>query len=144
MKGGFTLLEMMVATFIMAVAIVGLLAATSSSMQNAARLTDYDRAAMVARTKMDALLLDYRLPRDEIVEGLFDPAMMGGARGGWRARLTIYELPPQPQPEWNYLERLELQVWWMSGPERRSFSLEGFRRNVLTGADIPQVVPPGQ
>jgi hypothetical protein len=131
-----------VATFIMAVAIVGLLSSTSASMRNAARLTDYDRAAMVARSKMDALLLDYRMPRNQVVEGVFDPALMGGARGGWRARLTIFELPPEPRPLWNYVERVELEIWWISGPDRRAFSLEGFRRNVLTAAEIPGLERP--
>ena len=55
---GFTLLEVLVATTIMAIAVVGLLSALSTSLRNASRLTDYDRAALVARRKMDELLLD--------------------------------------------------------------------------------------
>ena len=38
---GFTLLEVLVATTIMAVAIVGLVSMLSSTIRNAARLTDY-------------------------------------------------------------------------------------------------------
>ncbi len=57
---GFTLLEMLVATAIMGIAVVALLANISTSMQNASRLTDYDRAALLAKRKMDELLLDGR------------------------------------------------------------------------------------
>jgi len=49
---GFTLLEVLVATLIMGLAVVGLLSAISTSMRNAARLTDYDRVAMVARPRV--------------------------------------------------------------------------------------------
>ena len=52
---GFTLLEVMVATTIMAIAVVGLLSSLSASLRNAARLTDNDRSALLARRKMDEL-----------------------------------------------------------------------------------------
>ena len=58
---GFSLLEVMVATFIMAVAVVALLSNLTTSLRNASRLTDYDRAALMARHKMDELLLMPRL-----------------------------------------------------------------------------------
>jgi general secretion pathway protein I len=137
---GFTLLEMLVATLIMGIAVVGLLSGVSTSMRNADRLMDYDRATMLARAKMDALLIDFRLPRNQLIAGEFDPDLMGGVRGGWQARLTIFELPPHPQPEWSFTERVELEVWWMSGPSRRSFRLDGFRRNVLKGPDIAEIM----
>src|SRR5205814_2063081 len=62
-RRGFTLLEVLVATTIMGVAVVTLLSALSTSVRNATRLTDYDRAALLARAKMDALLVDPALPR---------------------------------------------------------------------------------
>lgn len=136
MKRGFTLLEMLVATLIMAIAVVGLLSGVSSSMRNADRVKDYDRAVMLARAKMDALLLDYEIPRLQVITGEFDPEMMGGARGGWRARCSIFELPPTPGVAVNFTERVELEVWWMSGATRRQFLLEGFRRSRLNQADM--------
>ena len=94
---GFTLLEMIVATTIMAVAVVGLLAGLASSTRNAARLLDYDRAVQLARLRMNDLLLDQRFPLNMPVEGRFDPAVTSG---GWRpagARASPpLEMPPAP------------------------------------------------
>jgi general secretion pathway protein I len=143
MNRGFTLLEMLVATLIMGIAVVGLLSAISASMRNADRVKDYDRAVMLARAKMDGLLLDLTMPRDQVIEGVFDPALMGGTRGGWRARLTIFELPPNPQPQRSLVERVELEVWWMSGETRRRFQIEGYRRNTIRPADIAAIAAAG-
>ena len=117
---GFTLLEMLVATTIMGIAVIALLANISTSMRHAADLTEYDRAALVARRTMDELLLDPRLPKG---------APFGG--DGWRAQLTWFEAPPNALPGTPVLERLELEIWWMSGEKRRTIALEGFRRATL-------------
>src|SRR4029077_1217587 len=63
-RRGFTLLEMMVATVILAVAIVGLLSGITGALRNAARLTEYDRAVQLARLRMNELVVDERLPRN--------------------------------------------------------------------------------
>jgi general secretion pathway protein I len=125
---GFTLLEMLVATLIMGIAVVGLLANISASLGNATRLTAYDRAALLARQKMDEMLLDQHLPKFVPLEGGFDPALTGGAEAGWRAQITPFEVPPAARPGTEILERLELEIWWMSGGKRRTLALEGFRR----------------
>ncbi len=135
---GFTLLDVMVATVIMGVAVVGLLSGISTSLHNAARLTDYDRAALLARSKMDELLINYRLPKFTVIEGKFDPALTGGNEGGWRAKVTPFEMPPRPAPGEQLLERVELEIWWNSGGQRRTFTLEGFRANVLRPEDVAQ------
>lgn len=138
MKGrrGFTLLEVLVAATIMAFAVAGVLAALSTSMRNAARLTDYDRAAMLARHKMDELLVDKRIPRFATLEGQWPPAATNGRVMGWRSRVTPWEMPPGAGPGMPVLERVELEVWWQEGDRRRTYTLEGFRRGVLTQADI--------
>ena len=128
---GFTLLEMLVATFIMGVAVVGLLSNISTSLNNAGRLTDYDRAALAAKRKMDELLLDSRLPKSTLLEGSLGPAAFGGLEGGWRARLTTFETPPQAGPGTAVLDRLELEIWWTSGAKRRSLTLDGYRRSAV-------------
>jgi len=125
---GFTLLELMVATFILGVAVVALLSNISSSLRNAGRLTDHDRAALAAKRKMDELLLETRLPQPEVAEGPLQPSDSAGLQGGWRARRIPFEMPPQPGPGAAYLERVELEIWWMSGGSRRTLTLEGFRR----------------
>ncbi len=134
-RAGFTLLEMLVATSIMAVAVVGLLSALSSSLHNAARLTDHDRAALVARRKMDELLLEPRLPRHQ-VEGALTPATDAGLSGGWRARMQPFEVPPNVGPGSAILERVECEIWWMDGNQRHSFTLDGYRKTVLQADDV--------
>jgi general secretion pathway protein I len=131
---GFTLLEMLVATLIMGIAVVGLLSNISTSLNTAGRLTDHDRAAMLARQKMNELLLDTRLPKLTVIQGKFDPASLGGLEGGWRAQLTTFEMPPQAAPGTAILERLELEIWWMRGDNRRSLTLEGYRPSVIAPA----------
>ncbi len=140
-KRGFTLLEMIVATTIMAIAVVGLLSGISGATHNAARLRDYDRVVQMARLRMNELLFDPRLPRNFVVTGPFDPAMTGGLEAGWQARLSPFEMPPVMAPGQIALDRLELEVWWNSGSQRRTFRLESFRNHVLRPEDIPPVVP---
>lgn len=127
----------------MAIAISGVLSALSSTMRNAARLTDYDRSAMLARRKMDELLIDRKLPKFVFLEGQWDPVMTNGRQAGWRARILPWEIAPSSGPGSNILERVELEVWWMEGERRRGLQLEGFRRGMLTDADLAQgaVVP---
>jgi len=132
----------MVATVILAVAVVGLLSGISGSLRNAARLTDYDRAVQLARLRMNDLLVDNRLPHDAVVNGSFDPAQSGGLDAGWRARLTTFEKPPALTPGQIAIERLELEIWWMSGGQRRTFTLDGFRPHVMRPQDLAPVVSP--
>jgi hypothetical protein len=55
----------------------------------------------------------------------------GDERSGGRARLATFEEPPRVAPGVEVLERLELQVWWMSGARRRELSMEAFRTTTL-------------
>ncbi len=134
---GFTLLEMLVATTIMGVAVVGLLANLSTSMRTAARLTEYDRATVLAREKMEELLLDQSLPKLVPIEGAFNHSLTGGVDAGWSARILPYEAPPNAAVGSAVLERVELEIWWAAGESKRKLSLEAFRRYVLTAADAP-------
>jgi general secretion pathway protein I len=126
---GFSLLEVMVATVIMGVAVTALIAGLSQSVKNAARLSDYDRAAMLARTRMNELLLDTDLPFDGSVEGRFDDA------SGWRAVITPFDLPPNARPGTEILQRVALDIWWQPDRgSRRRFQLDGYR---TVGIPIP-------
>jgi general secretion pathway protein I len=133
---GFTLLEVLVATLIMGIAVAGVLGGLAASARNAARLTDYDRATLLAKSKMDELLADQKLPRNIPVEGQFDPARIGGVMAGWRARILPFESAPGAGPGKWVLDRVELQIWWMQSPTRHEYSLEGFRRGLLQAGDL--------
>ena len=133
-RRGFTLLEVLVATTIMGIAVAGLIACLSQSVKNASRLTDYDRAAMLARTKMNDLLLDGGVPFDGILTGTFPLDQSGGVPSGWQASFHPYELPPNASPGTMIVQRVTLGVWWQppSG-SRRQINIETYR-----GTPIPQ------
>jgi general secretion pathway protein I len=133
---GFTLLEVLVATLIMAIAVAGLMGAISTSLRNAARLTDHDRAVQLGHQKMDELLIATGLVKGVPFEGTWGPEVTGGSDMGWRARLTPFEIPKGGGVGRPFIERIELQIWWMSGSQVRSFRLESFHRAALTRADL--------
>jgi general secretion pathway protein I len=135
---GFTLLEMLVATLIMGVAVVGLMVEITASMRNASRVTNRDRAALLARSKMDELLTEPDFPLNTPVEGDFDASLTGGVKGGWSARLTRFEMPPNPAPGQQSLDRMSLEIWWMANNERRTFAFSGYRAHILRPEDLTQ------
>jgi len=135
-RRGFTLLEMLVATLIMGISVVGIMAEINASMRNASRVTSRDRAALLARSKLDELLIDPQFPLDTPVQGPFDPALTGGVEGGWRAVLTRFEMPPNPAPGQQTLDRMTLEIWWMDGGERRTFSVSGYRAHTLRPEEL--------
>jgi type II secretory pathway pseudopilin PulG len=123
---------MIVATTIMGIAVAGLMSGISSTTRNAARLRDYDRVVQLARLRMNTLLADPRAPR----EGLFDREITGGLECGWRAQVSVAEsaTPAPGVGDW-VLERIQLEIWWMSGATRRTFPLESYRRRKLQPED---------
>jgi general secretion pathway protein I len=133
---GFTLLEMLVASTIMAIAIVALLQGISGATRNAVRLRDYDRAAQLARMKMNELLADDTLPAGQQWSGNFDPTFTGGLEAGWQARLSTVEMPPAAASGQPCLQRIELQIWWDTGGQKRTFTLDSFRTHILRPADL--------
>jgi general secretion pathway protein I len=132
---GFTLLEVLVATAIMGIAIAGVLNGLATSSRNAARLTAYDRATLLAKSKMDELIANQKIPRKVPIEGTFDPAM-AGAPAGWRAVVMPFETAPGAGPGMWVLDRIQLEIWWMDGPVRHAFSLEAYRRGILQPGDL--------
>jgi general secretion pathway protein I len=131
---------MMVATVIMAIAIVGLLSGISGALRNAARLTAYDRAVQLGRWRMNELLVDQRLPQATVLTGEFDPSQTGGIEAGWQARLSSFETQPGAGAGDTALQRIELQIWWMSGAARRTFTLDAYRPHVLRADEVGPVV----
>ncbi len=133
---GFTLLEVLVATLVMAIAVAGLMGAISTSLRNAARLTDHDRAVLLGHQKMDELMIATGLEKGVAFQGTWGPEVTGGTDMGWIARLTPFEIPQSRAFGTPFVERVELEIWWMSGTQRRSFRLEGYHRAILTPADL--------
>ena len=129
-RRGFTLLEVLVASLIMGIAVAGVLSGISAAVRNATRLTQYDRATMLARQKMDELLMDQDTPRRRPIAGAFDTT------SGWSAVIEPFEAAPGAGPGRWVLDRVQLDVWWMDGATRHAFSLEGFRRGVLRNGDV--------
>jgi hypothetical protein len=126
----------MVATAIMGVAVAGLLNTISAAARNASRLTQYDRAVLLAKSKMDELLAEPKLPRSVPMGGDFDAVRAGGVPCSWRATITPFETIPGSAPGYWDVDRIELEIDWMDGAVKHSFSLEGFRRGVLGDGDV--------
>lgn len=134
-RRGYTLLEVLVATVIMATAVVALLSNLSTSLSNAARLTDYDRAVLIGERVMNELLLSEDLPKMSVLEGQWDPDEVGIV-GGWRAQVTPFERRRGAGAGQLGLDRLELEVWWESGSNRRSMALEAYRTAQVRPEDM--------
>lgn len=132
---GFTLLEVLVATAIMGVAVGGLLNTISGAAHNAARLTQYDRAVLLAKSKMDELLAEPKVQRNVPLAGQFDPSRTGGVACTWQAVVQPFETIPGSGPGAWDVDRIELEIDWMDGATKHRFSLEGFRRGVLQNGD---------
>lgn len=133
---GFTLLEVLVATAVMGIAVAGVLSGLAASARNAARLTAYDRATLLAKSKMDELIADQKVPRKVPVEGMFAPALTGGTTAGWRATITPFETAPGAGVGMWVLDRIQLEIWWMDGRTRHAYTLEAYRRGILQPGDI--------
>lgn len=134
-RRGFTLLEMLVAATIMAVAIAGLMSGLSGTTRNAARLRDYDRIFQLARLRMNDILADEFIPLNRSLGGPFPPELVGNLNAGWRAVVTKAEQSDIPFPGDYVLDRVQLEVWWMAGEQRRTFTLEGYRHRLFRTED---------
>jgi general secretion pathway protein I len=134
---GFTLLEILVATAIMGLAVAGVMSGLAAATRNAARITEYDRAAMLAQIKMDELIADDHAPRNQQLMGLFPPQASGGVQAGWQATVAPFESRSKaPRAGEQVVDRIALEIWWMDGATRRSYTLEGFRKALVRPGDV--------
>ena len=130
------MLEVLVATAIMGIAVAGLLNTISGAAHNASRLTEYDRAVLLAKSKMDELLAEPKLQRNTPLVGEFDAARTGGIPCSWRAVIHPFETISGGAPGTPDVDRIELEIFWMDGAVQHSFALEGFRRGILQPGDV--------
>lgn len=119
---GFSLLEMIVATTVLSLAIVGLLGLLRASLANAARVREYDRAAMLARSTMTELLATDPLPVPATLSGRYDD------KSGWNARTRAAEMPITARTGGVMVAQVKLTVWWNSEGRRKTAVFDGFRR----------------
>src|SRR5580658_9629079 len=119
---GFTLLEAMVASLIMAIAISALLVNLHTSLRNVERLSSNDRASVFAQHKMDELLSDPTLGVLAHVSGPYLSDAADPLQSGWSARVRPFEYPPNLTSAVSLLEEIHLEVWWARGGERKTFA----------------------
>jgi|GEM_PF-453330 len=123
---GFTLLEMIVATALMGIAVIGLMSLISQSTAAAARVAQYDRASMLARSQMNELLTMKPLPVGQPLSGAYDDD------SGWEAKIEPYQTPQTEVFGQSVLARIDLTIWWRADGRRKQFQLEGFTRTRRT------------
>lgn len=138
-RRGFSLIEVLVATVIMAVAVSALLANLSTSTSNLIRTSDLDRIQHLAKRKMDEALSAQNPPRFIWLEGAFSVDAERRATSGWRVRYSPYEGLINSGSE--SLERVELESWYLAGTKRRSFYIESYRR-VFGASNAPPPLGP--
>ncbi|MCU0227203.1 MAG: type II secretion system GspH family protein [Bryobacterales bacterium] len=137
---GFTLLEAMVATLIMAIAVVGLLSNISTSLNNASRLADYDQAALLAKRQMEQLM-SMPLQPGQPYSGTFPRTSDTDLQAGWQARVEPFEANPTGMGA--VLDRIVLQVWWIRNGQRRVMELETLKAVIPTDGVGAGRVPNG-
>jgi general secretion pathway protein I len=126
-QAGFTLLEVIVATLIMALAVGSLVQALTQSARNTGRVVDHDRAALLARRKMDELLAMSAFPVGRPFGGQFDSQQVG-TTAGWSALATMPNLANGVGPGMPVMQRIQLKIWWMEGAVRKEIEVGGYRR----------------
>ena len=121
-RDGFSLLELAVATLLLGLAAVGILGTTSESMAAIQAAREYERAAALARSKMNELLAQGApVPREALSGSLGDAT-------GWEAAFSVVD-EFGTDAAGRKLIRIRLEVWWRSGSERKSIALESHRRS---------------
>jgi general secretion pathway protein I len=135
-RRGFTLLEVLVATAIMAIAVTTALSALRTSLRNADRQTETARAASLARRKMGELMAQTFAPCCQVLEGVFPPAYTGGVAAGWSAMITPSEAAGAPVVAGHGGHRKNpARSLVAAGAGRRTMKLEAYRRARLTPAE---------
>ena len=132
---GFSLLEMIVATTLLSLAIVGLLGVIQTSLSNAVRVQEYDRVAMLARSTMSEIWVQDPLPVPGEMSGSYDD------RSGWEAIVKPFEMPFVFRASGVMVARIELSVWWLDEGRKKTQVFNGFKRVRITPDHIQEISP---
>ncbi|HZQ93135.1 MAG TPA: prepilin-type N-terminal cleavage/methylation domain-containing protein [Terriglobales bacterium] len=113
---GFTLMEVLVASVVMATAFVAVVSLMSQSLRNLDRMRPHETALLHAREKMSEQLLNEQLAAGT-TSGRWDD--------GYRWRVQIDPAPgPAPQLAGYGLFRIRVEVAWGEAREARTYALE--------------------
>ena len=132
---GFSLLEMIVATTLLSLAIVGLLSVVRTSLSNVARVKEYDRVAMLARSTMSEIWVQDPLQVPNQISGRYDDL------SGWEAVVEPFEMPVVFRPGGVMIARIRLNVWWLADGRRKTQLFDGFKRVLITPFHIQEIGP---
>jgi general secretion pathway protein I len=129
---GFSLLEVIVAILLLAVAFAALMRVAGGSIGLTRRAIAHDQAAMWARSLLDSRFA-LTPPRPGITQGRFDD----GYR--WRLQVTPWSPPGVQQPGGMLrLYRLDLDVLWGAAKRPQHAHFSTLRTVVVTpGAPVP-------
>jgi len=118
---GTTLLEVVLATLLLGVAAAGLLGTVHRALAGVQAAREHSRAVTHANSVLDELLALPRLRAGQALQGSAD------ATSGWQAVAEPLQLQnDRPGPAG--LVEIQVEVWWLSGGQRKTLALEGYRR----------------
>ena len=113
--GGFTLLEMLVALTVLAIALLAALRASSAGVQNTAEIRNRLLASWVAQNR----IAEHIARRDWLPIGVVrGEESQGGVRFGWEERIV-------GTPNFQF-RRVEIRVFAQQEPEQALANLTGF------------------
>ena len=118
---GTTLLEVVLAALLLGVAAAGLLGTVNQALTGIQSAREHARAVTHANSVLDGVLALPRLRAGQAWQGSADPT------SGWKAVAEPMPLPNHP-PGAGGLVEIQVEVWWLSGGQRRTLALEGYRR----------------
>lgn len=124
-QAGFTLLEVLVATIILAVGVSALLSNLSTSTSNLFKTGDVDRLTYLSKRKMDELIGVRNVPIGAPFEGVLEADAANKPIAGFTAQ--ILPAGPVGAISGERIERVRLETWLQSGSKKRTMQLESYR-----------------
>ena len=118
---GFTLLEVLVAVAIVAIALVTFMGLHLHSLEDTIRAQDLTTAVLLAQAKMATM---GEFPDTGAAEGKFEGPEL--ERFQWATAVTEHPLDALGGGQPVTVRRLEVTVHWVDGPQLRHYTLEAY------------------